>query len=73
MNDYIFLPQDASAHGSVDADQCLSTSPPLLLLKYWNKKVATISVIARPMKSDDIKVNGFVPSVNTDVNCKIGI
>lgn len=57
----------------IDGDQCLRTSPPFLFLKYWNKKVATISVIAKPMKSDDIKVNGFVLSVKTDVNCKIGI
>ena len=29
--------------------------------------------MANPASSEEINVNGFVPSVKTDVNCKIGI
>src|ERR1051326_1275989 len=52
--------------------QCLSTSPPFLFLKYWNKKVAATNVIAKPIRRDEIKVNGFVRSIKTDVNCRMG-
>ena len=48
-------------------------SPPFLFLKYRNKNVAATNVIANPASSEEINVNGFVPSVKTDVNCKIGI
>ena len=48
-------------------------SPPFLCLKYWNKNVAATNIIANPARSEEINVNGLVPSVKTDVNCKIGI
>ncbi len=35
--------------------------------------VTAINAIAKPMNKDDIRKEGLVPSVNMDVNCKIGI
>lgn len=52
--------------------QCFRISPPFLFLKYWNKKVAASNVIAKPISREEIKVNGLVRSIKTEVNWSIG-
>ena len=42
-------------------------------MKYWNKNVAATKVMANPINNEEIKLNGLVRSVNTDVNWRIGI
>lgn len=51
----------------------LKNFSPFLFLKYWNKNVAAINVMANPINREEIKLNGLVRSVKTDVNCRIGI